>query len=108
MPYTEYRLVVEDASIEGHPIQKISNNLTALTVEFDKYKEKYPYNNIKLYAKTEAILFQHAARCRPLPQRCPRGHEGEVDKKPIIVETLKNTYQCKVCGDIFNHKGTYL
>lgn len=97
-----YEITVQGATKDGHPINFMTNLFKLACSEMEKLKEKYPYNDVRLFECTRREIKIIYGNQKPIPTKCPSGHELRlIDGKSSIVETLKDTYQCKICGELF-------
>jgi len=100
----EYQLIVEGAFKDGHPIQLLGFNLAEVSRMFDQWVKTYPFNTVTLEAKNTYILKQTQGIKKPNPTKCPKGHEGLIDKKSVVKENTKGGFFCVICGAIWGEE----
>ena len=92
-----YQVQVEGLLIAGHPVNNFFADLGLAAKCMDEYHEKYPYNTVRLFETVQKELKSFKAQLKPIPESCPKGHNGLADGKPNIVLASRGWY-CKICG----------
>lgn len=99
----DYVVQVLGTDVEGHPIQRITNNFKDASTLHDLFRLQYPNKTIVILHTVQRVIVKTVPEKKEAAiPKCPKGHSGLVDGKNIIKETSAGFY-CSVCGDIFTN-----
>ncbi len=92
----EYLILVPGAKKKEHPVQRIELNFEAAALAMDQLHGEYPEYDVILYAVEKREIAKFRGK-KPDP-KCPHGHDGMRDNRPVVIRTHNGMVQCSICG----------
>lgn len=98
-----YKVTVEGVRIQGHPIQTLTQSFEMACKVMDEWHKRYPHHAVRMWETQIVLLKEFEGELQPWPEKCPSGHSGLTDGKPLITHGKAGFY-CKVCGTQWKEK----
>ena len=92
----EYLVQIPGCLKDGHQIQRIETNFYSAAIALDQLHEEYPEYDAILFEVSKKEIKRYLG-VKP-PPKCPHGHYGLRDGKPIVVRNSQGKVSCYVCG----------
>ena len=98
-----YEVTVKDVLIGGHPIQTFTQSFETACRVMDEWHSRFPHHTVQMREIRSLIVKEFEGEPQPFPTKCPNGHKGMADGKPLITQGKAGFY-CKVCGAQWKEK----